>query len=105
MGNKLIHCGCLGDIGTISFNGNKIITSGGGGALLTNNDDFGRLARHLSSTAKVPHPWDFYHDQIAWNDRLPNINAALGCAEMERINSKLRSKRLLHAKFKNILKT
>ena len=98
--NKLTHCGCFGDIGTISFNGNKIITSGGGGALLTNDDTFGRLARHLSSTAKVPHPWDFYHDQIAWNDRLPNINAAVGCAEMEKINSKLRSKRLLHAKFK-----
>ena len=59
------------DIGTLSFNGNKIITSGEG-AILTDNNNFGKLARHLSSTAKVEHPWDFYHDYIAWNDRLPN---------------------------------
>ena len=98
--NKFTHCGCLGDIGTLSFNGNKIITSGGGGALLTDNDNFGKLARHLSSTAKVQHPWDFYHDYIAWNDRLPNVNAAIGCAEIEKINSKLRAKRILHSKFK-----
>lgn len=98
--NKFTHCGCFGDIGTLSFNGNKIITSGGGGAILTDNDDFGRLARHLSSTAKLQHPWDFYHDQIAWNDRLPNVNAAIGCAEMEKISSKLKAKRILHSKFK-----
>ena len=98
--NKFTHCGCVGDIGTLSFNGNKIITTGGGGALLTDNDTFGKLARHLSSTAKVQHPWDFYHDYIAWNDRLPNINAAIGCAEMEKLNSKLRAKRLLQSKFK-----
>ena len=97
--NKFIHCGCFGDIGTLSFNGNKIITSGGGGALLTDNDNFAKLAKHLSSTAKVQHPWDFYHDHIAWNDRLPNVNAAIGCAEMEKINSKLRAKRILHSKF------
>ncbi len=98
--NKFVHCGCFGDIGTLSFNGNKIITSGGGGALLTNNENFGKLAKHLSNTAKVSHPWDFYHDHIAWNDRLPNINAALGCAEMERLSLKLKAKRILHNKFK-----
>ncbi len=98
--NKYTHCGCFGDIGTLSFNGNKIITSGGGGAILTDNDHLGRLAKHLSSTAKLDHPWEFYHDYIAWNDRLPNVNAAIGCAEMEKINSKLRAKRILHSKFK-----
>jgi len=98
--NKFTHCGCIGDIGTLSFNGNKIITSGGGGAILTDNDSYGNLARHLSSTAKVEHPWDFYHDFIAWNDRLPNVNAAIGCAEMEKINSKLIAKRSLHSKFR-----
>ena len=70
---------------------------------LTDNDNFGRLARHLSSTAKVKHPWDFYHDYIAWNDRLPNLNAAIGCAEMENISSKLKkAKRILHSKFKKL---
>ena len=98
--DKFTHCGCFGDIGTLSFNGNKIITSGGGGALLTDNDKFGTLGRHLSNTAKVEHPWDFYHDHIGWNDRLPNVNAAIGCAEMEKINAKLRAKRTLHSKFR-----
>ncbi len=102
--NKLIHCGCFGDIGTLSFNGNKIITTGGGGALLTDDDDLAKLAKHLSTTAKVNHPWDLFHDQIGWNDRLPNINAAIGCSQMEELNSKLKSKRLLHSKFKQYFK-
>ncbi len=99
--SKSIHCGCFGDIGILSFNGNKIITTGGGGALITNNEEYGSLAKHLSTTAKVEHPWDFYHDKIGWNDRLPNINAALGCAQMENLNSKLEAKRTLHSLFKN----
>ena len=102
--NKLIHCGCFGDIGTLSFNGNKIITTGGGGALLTDSNDLAKLAKHLSTTAKVNHPWNFFHDQIGWNDRLPNINAAVGCSQMEELNSKLESKRLLHSKFKQYFK-
>ena len=96
---KTIHCGCIGDIGTLSFNGNKIITTGGGGALLTNNKKLASLAKHLSTTAKVDHPWNFYHDQIGWNDRLPNINAALGVSQIESISQKLNKKRILHNKF------
>ncbi len=102
--NNFIHCGCHGDIGTLSFNGNKIITTGGGGALLTDSDDLAKLAKHLSTTAKVTHPWDFFHDQIGWNDRLPNINAAIGCSQIEQLNSKLKSKRILHSRFEEYFK-
>ena len=71
------------NIGTLSFNGNKLITTGGGGALLTNNLKLASRARHLSTTAKLQHPWEYNHDEIDWNDRLPNINAALGVAQLE----------------------
>jgi len=94
-----IHCGCVGDIGVISFNGNKIITTGGGGALLTNNSTIGQLAKHLSTTAKLVHPWEFFHDQVAWNDRLPNINAALGVSQIEQLDNKIHFKRILHHKY------
>jgi len=97
--NKSIHCGCFGEIGTLSFNGNKIITTGGGGALLTNNKNIANSAKHLSTTAKLKHPWDFFHDQIAWNDRMPNINAAIGCSQIEDIAVKLYAKRSLHSKY------
>ncbi len=100
--NKKRHCGCFGDMGIISFNGNKIITTGGGGALLTDCSEKAKLAKHLSTTAKLDHPWEFFHDQIAWNDRLPNINAALGVSQMEKLKIKLRSKRILHEKYKKI---
>ncbi len=103
--NNQIHCGCVGDIGTLSFNGNKIITTGGGGALLTNNAEFAKLAKHLSTTAKVHHPWEFYHDKIGWNDRLPNINAALGVSQLEQINYKIKKKRILHQKFVEIFQS
>tara|TARA_Y100000991_G_scaffold182623_1_gene145873 strand:+ start:3044 stop:4231 length:1188 start_codon:yes stop_codon:yes gene_type:complete len=99
--NQFLHCGGFGDLGVLSFNGNKIITSGGGGAILTNNKKLADLAKHLSSTAKISHPWDFFHDQIGWNDRLPNINAALGASQIENIESKLQKKRILHSKFKD----
>ena len=98
--SKYLHCGGIGDLGTLSFNGNKIITTGGGGAILTNNKKFADLAKHLSTTAKIPHPWDFIHDQIGWNDRLPNINAALGASQIENLPAKLQKKRILHAKYK-----
>ena len=98
-GSKLIHCGCFGDIGTLSFNGNKIITTGGGGALLTNDEKLAKLAKHLSTTAKVNHPWNFYHDKIGWNDRLPNINAALGASQIENISERLNIKRNLHNRY------
>ena len=96
---RSISCGCVGDIGTLSFNGNKIITTGGGGALLTNNKKLAELAKHLSTTAKLNHPWKFDHDQIAWNDRLPNINAALGVSQIENINQKIKLKRSLHKRY------
>ena len=83
----------------MSFNGNKIITTGGGGALLTNNKKLAELAKHLSTTAKLNHPWKFDHDQIAWNDRLPNINAALGVSQIEIINQKIKLKRSLHKRY------
>ena len=97
--NEPIHCGCFGELGILSFNGNKIITTGGGGALLTNNESFAEYAKHLSTTAKRQHPWDFYHDQVGWNDRLPNINAALGCAQFQELDLKLKYKRILHSRF------
>ena len=93
------NCGCFGDIGILSFNGNKIITTGGGGALLTNNKDLAMKAKHLSTTAKLKHPWEFFHDQVGWNDRLPNINAALGYAQLECLEKKLKRKRILHSKY------
>ena len=94
------HCGCIGDIGTLSFNGNKIITTGGGGALLTNNKKIADFARHVSTTAKLKHPWDFFHDQLGWNDRLPNLNAALGVAQIEKLKLKLNKKRRLFSLYK-----
>ena len=90
-----IHCGLFGQVGTLSFNGNKLITTGGGGALLTNDPDLAQRARHLSTTAKQPHPWAFDHDSIGWNDRLPNLNAALGVAQLEDLDRRLRAKRAL----------
>ena len=89
------HCGLFGAVGTLSFNGNKLITTGGGGALLTNDADLAQRARHLSTTAKVPHPWDFDHDALGWNDRLPNLNASLGVAQLEDLQRRLAAKRSL----------
>jgi len=90
-----IHCGLFGEVGTLSFNGNKLITTGGGGALLTNNAELAQQARHLSTTAKLPHAWAFDHDAVAWNDRLPNLNAALGVAQLEDLARRLKRKREL----------
>ena len=87
------HCGLFGLVGTLSFNGNKLITTGGGGALLTNDSSLAKMARHLSTTAKQPHPWAFDHDAVAWNDRLPNLNAALGVAQLEDLDRRLEAKR------------
>lgn len=86
------HCGLFGAVGTLSFNGNKLITTGGGGALLTNDADLAKRARHLSTTAKQPHPWAFKHDAVGWNDRLPNLNAALGVAQLEDLDRRLNAK-------------
>lgn len=87
------HTGTFGSVGAVSFNGNKTITTGGGGILLFNDEESGEQAKHLTTQAKVPHPWEFIHDSIGYNYRMPNINAALGCAQLEQIEDFIASKR------------
>jgi perosamine synthetase len=87
------HTGTFGKIGILSFNGNKIITTGGGGMLLLNDIELARKAKHLSTQAKVLHKWEFVHDHIGYNYRMPNINAALGLAQLESIDYYLKNKR------------
>jgi len=94
------HTGTLGLMGTLSFNGNKTITTGGGGAILTNDTALAKKAKHLTTTAKVPHRWAFEHDEIGYNYRLPNLNAALGCAQLETLPAFLASKRRLHEAYR-----
>lgn len=87
------HTGTFGKIGAISFNGNKTITTGGGGMMLFNDEELGAFAKHLTTQAKIPHRWEFRHDHIGYNYRMPNINAALGCAQLEHIEEYVSSKR------------
>ena len=94
------HTGTWGKISVLSFNGNKVVTTGGGGALLTNDESLAKLAKHLTTTAKLPHKWEYRHDQVGFNYRLPNINAALGCAQMERLPYFVEQKRLLADRYK-----
>ena len=94
------HTGTFGQMGTLSFNGNKTITTGGGGAILTNDEELARHAKHLTTTAKLPHVWEFNHDEIGFNYRLPNLNAALGCAQLEKLPEKLIQKRELFKRYK-----
>jgi perosamine synthetase len=94
-----VHTGNVGLVSALSFNGNKIVTTGGGGAVLTNDPVLGRRAKHLTTTAKVPHRWNFMHDEVGYNYRLPNLNAALGCAQLERLPSMLKRKRSLAARY------
>jgi len=89
------HTGNVGRVSALSFNGNKIVTTGGGGAVLTNDLDLGRRAKHLTTTARTPHRWNFLHDEVGYNYRLPNLNAALGCAQLERLPGMLARKRAL----------
>lgn len=89
------HTGSFGTVAALSFNGNKIITTGGGGAILTNDRDLARRAKHLTTTAKQPHRWAFFHDETGFNYRLPNINAALGCAQLEQVETFVERKRAL----------
>jgi aminotransferase in exopolysaccharide biosynthesis len=93
------HTGTFGLFGTLSFNGNKTITTGGGGAILTNSESLARHAKHLTTTAKLPHAWEFRHDEIGYNYRMPNINAALGCAQLEQLPAKLAAKRELFSRY------
>jgi len=97
------HTGTFGLLGTLSFNGNKIVTTGGGGAILTNDSDLARQAKHLTTTAKVPHGWEYVHDEVGYNYRMPNINAALGCAQLEELESFISSKRDLYVKYREAL--
>lgn len=94
------HTGSFGLMGTLSFNGNKTITTGGGGAILTNDLELGVRAKHLTTTAKVPHRWNFVHDAVGYNYRLPNLNAALGCAQLEQLPDFLIQKRRLFDAYK-----
>ncbi|WP_088228624.1 LegC family aminotransferase [Desulfosporosinus sp. FKB] len=96
------HTGNFGKLAALSFNGNKVITTGGGGAILTNDESLGKLAKHLTTTAKVPHKWAFNHDQIGYNYRMPNINAALGCAQLEQLPSFLKIKRALAENYRAV---
>jgi dTDP-4-amino-4,6-dideoxygalactose transaminase len=79
------HTGTFGMLATLSFNGNKTITTGGGGMIVTDDEALAKRAKHLTTTAKIPHPFEFVHDEVGYNYRLPNLNAALGCAQMERL--------------------
>jgi perosamine synthetase len=87
------HTGTFGKVGAMSFNGNKTVTTGGGGMLLFQDEELGKLAKHLTTQAKVPHRWEFVHDDIGYNYRMPNINAALGCAQLENLDIFLKNKR------------
>lgn len=97
------HTGSFGLFGTLSFNGNKIVTTGGGGAILTNDSELARRAKHLTTTSKVPHKWEYTHDEVGYNYRMPNINAALGCAQLEQVESFITSKRRLFERYREVL--
>lgn len=86
-------CGSFGQMGTFSFNGNKIVTCGGGGAIVTQEDELGNQAKHLTTTAKAPHQWEYAHDALGYNFRMPNVNAALACAQLEQLEGFLENKR------------
>jgi perosamine synthetase len=86
------HTGTFGTLGTLSFNGNKVITTGGGGMIITNDEALAKRAKYITTTAKIPHPFEFVHDEIGYNYRMPNLNAALGCAQMERLPWMLQAK-------------
>jgi perosamine synthetase len=95
--------GTFGRVAALSFNGNKIVTTGGGGALLTDDPQLARHARHLSTTAKLPHKWEFRHDEIAYNYRMPSLNAALGCAQLEQLPGFVNAKRRLADRYAEAL--
>ena len=98
------HTGLFGKVGALSFNGNKTITTGGGGMLLFMNEELGALAKHLTTQAKMPHRWEFKHDHIGYNYRMPNINAALGCAQLEHLDEYIIDKRATAAAYDEYFK-
>jgi len=95
------HTGTFGLMGTLSFNGNKTLTTGGGGAILTDSTELARRAKHLTTTAKLPHRWEYRHDEVGYNYRLPNINAALGCAQLEQLPQYLAEKRRIYGRYRD----
>lgn len=97
---KKKHTGTFGMLGAFSFNGNKIITSGGGGVIITDDETLAKRAKHITTTAKIPHKWEYVHDEIAYNYRLPNLNAALLCAQLEQLDGFLEDKRMLATEYK-----
>ncbi|MDM1295959.1 LegC family aminotransferase [Sphingobacterium sp. N143] len=99
------HTGTLGQVGCFSFNGNKTITCGGGGAIVSNDLELGTRAKYLTTTAKRPHPYEFFHDEIGYNYRMPNLNAALACAQMEMLESFLADKRKLAGGYTEFFKS
>ncbi len=101
---KGIHTGLFGKVGALSFNGNKTITTGGGGMLLFMDEELGVLAKHLTTQAKIPHRWEFKHDHIGYNYRMPNINAALGCAQLEHLDDYIADKRATAAAYAEYFK-
>ncbi len=99
------HTGTFGKLGILSFNGNKIVTTGGGGMILTNDVEMGNKIKHLTTQAKVPHPWEFFHDEIGYNYRMPNVNAAIGLAQMENIHMFIESKRKIAKSYQQFFKS
>ncbi len=98
------HTGTFGKLGAFSFNGNKIITSGGGGAIVTDDEELAKRAKHLTTTAKVPHPYEYVHDEVGYNYRMPNLNAALLVAQLEQLDKFLQNKRELTLKYEELFK-
>ena len=92
-------------LGTLSFNGNKTITTGGGGAILTNDANLAQRAKHLTTTAKLPHRWNYVHDEVGYNYRMPNLNAALGCAQLEQLPGFITAKRQLFENYRTAFAT
>ncbi|MDB4505926.1 LegC family aminotransferase [Saprospiraceae bacterium] len=87
------HTGVFGKVGTFSFNGNKTVTCGGGGAIVTDDEELGKKAKYITTTAKIPHPWEYAHSEIGYNYRMPNLNAALACAQLEQLENFIQNKR------------
>ncbi len=94
------HTGTFGCMGILSFNGNKTITTGGGGMIITNNEELLKKAKHITTTARISHPWEIMHDKIAFNYRMPNINATLGCAQLEKLPEHIENKRKIAKQYK-----
>lgn len=98
------HTGTFGQVGVFSFNGNKTITCGGGGAIVTNSKELAQQAKHLTTQAKMPHPWKFTHDAVGYNYRMPNLNAALACAQLEQLDGFIERKRSLAEEYENFFR-